>query len=292
MAKWTDKDLLDLDRKYAAEGVSHHARPLRAAMELIGGDLLMAVLPNPETSKIVERYRELVPEVSSTWPGLGIGIAASVDQVRKVTVPVPFGGQSIEVWQALGFGSQTEWWKWCREDRQIAAETAFAAADMNDFAHGLAEIEHSARPASLTLWAMARSNLEDAANTLPSTFSVDSVIQSICMVVELSLKALLVWNGADPDSFKGRKGHDLKLLAERAAKESSHCDDPLVEEIVRTLPPYVASRYSPAGLTRLQVVRLALAAQFVFASTLRRVSSADLAAEFETGGWPAPRRPF
>jgi hypothetical protein len=129
-------------------------------------------------------------------------------------------------------------------------------------------------------------------NTLPATFSVDSVIQSICMVVELSLKALLVWNGADPNSFKGPRGHDLENLAERIAKEHPHGDDPLVADLIAILPPYVASRYSPAGLTRLKVARLALGAQFIFASTLRRVASADLGGEFETGGWPAPRRPF
>jgi HEPN domain-containing protein len=293
MATWTDNDLLALDAKYAAGGVAHHARPLRAAIEILGGgDLIMAILPNPETTKIVERYRELVPEVSSTWPGLGIGVAASVDQARKVTVPVPFGTNNIEVWEALGFNSKVEWWKWCREDSGIAAETAFAAADMNDFAHGLNEIEQSHNTAALTLWAMARSNLEDAANTLPATFSVDSVIQPICMIVELSLKALLVWNGADPDSFKGPKGHDLTSLANRVANDSPHRDDLLAMDLIASLPSYVASRYSPAGLNRLKVVRLALGAQFILASTLRRVTSTDLAVEFESGGWPAPRRPF
>jgi hypothetical protein len=293
MANWTDKDLLNLDAKYAASGVAHHARPLCAAIEILGSkDLIFAILPNPETNKIVERYRELVPEVSSTWPGLGIGIAASVDQVRKVVVPVPFGRNYVQVWQMLGFSNEIEWWKWCREDRHIAAETAFAAADMNDFAHGLNEIEHNGKADALTLWKMARSNLEDTANTLPATFSVDSITQPICMVVELSLKALLVWNGADPESFSGRKGHDLKRLSERMAKESRHRDDPLMADVIAMLPHYVDSRYSPAGLQRLKVVRLALGAQFIFASTLRRVAPTDLAAQFETGGWPAPRPPF
>lgn len=293
MTTWTDQDLLALDAKFAVEGVAHHARPLRAAIDILGGgDLLTGILPNPQTSRIVERYGELVPEVSTTWPGLGIGISASVDQVRKVTVPVPLGSCSTQVWQSLGFDSQAQWWTWCRENSEIAAETAFAAADMNDFAHGLNEIEGMGRGVAPTLWAMARSNLEDVANTLPATFSVASVLQSICMVVELSLKALLVWKGADPASFKGKNGHDLGALAVRVATESPHRDDTMVSDLIAKFPPYVASRYSPAGLTRLEVVRLALGAQFIFASTLRRVASADLAAEFESGGWPAPRKPF
>jgi len=58
------------------------------------------------------------------------------------------------------------------------------------------------------------------------------------------------------------------------------------------LPPYVDSRYKPAGLTRLAVVRLAMGVQFIAASTLRRITSTNFAAEMETDGWPAPRRTF
>lgn len=293
MAQWTDDDLLRLDAGFADQGVTLHARPLRAAVAILGGSAVLQVLSRPETVRIVERYAELVPEVSSSWPGLGIGVAASIDHVRKVVVPVPFGSCRIEIWKALGFGSETDWWAWCRQDRDIAAGTAFAAADMHDFAHGLDELGHGGAGADLTLWAMARSNLEDVANTLPASFSVDTVLQPICMVVELALKALLVRDGADPDEFRGRGGHDIRRLADRVASGRPHPDDPNVAAVVGSLPPYVVSRYRPAGLNRLQVVRLALGAQFVLASTLRRVASADLAAAFERdGGWPAPRRPF
>ena len=47
--------------------------------------------------------------------------------------------------------------------------------------------------AATTLWRMARSDLEDVANTVPTTFSHDSVIQPICMMAELSRNASLGW---------------------------------------------------------------------------------------------------
>ena len=61
---------------------------------------------------------------------------------------------------------------------------------------------------------------------------------------------------------------------------------------VGALPPYVESRYKPAGLKRLQVVRLALGVQFIAASSLLRIASADLALQMETDEWPGPRQPF
>jgi hypothetical protein len=57
-------------------------------------------------------------------------------------------------------------------------------------------------------------------------------------------------------------------------------------------PKYLRmSRYKPAGLSRLQVVRLALGVQFIAASTLRRISGVDFAAEMEINHRKS-RQPF
>lgn len=292
MTTWTIDDLRRLDLKYAEDGVHIHQRPFRAAMELLGSNFVMGVGGNPDVQRIMDDYSAMVPEVTTSWPGAGIGLAASVDRVRKLTFPVIFGEVSLQPWQVAGFASAEEWWNWCRQDRAIAGDVALAVADLHDLTMGLNEIGQSA-PAAVTLWAMARSNLEDVANTLPTAFSHDSVIQPICMVAELSLKAALVWDGVDPDSFrKGKDGHNLTLLAQRMAQARAHRDDARVQAIVAALPPYVESRYKPAGLKRLQVVRLALGVQFIAASSVRRIASADLALQMETDEWPGPRLGF
>ncbi|WP_292534837.1 hypothetical protein [Mesorhizobium sp.] len=225
----------------------------------------------------MDAYAAMVPEVDTSWPGAGIGFAASVDQVRKLTFPVVFGQVSLQPWQLAGFSGAEEWWNWCRQDRAIAGEVAHAVSDLHDLTNGFNEVEQK-NPAAVTLWRMARSNLEDVANTLPTTFSHDSVIQPICMVAELSMKAALVWDGVDPDSFrKGKDGHNLSSLARRMANARQHRDDLRVQAVVDALPPYVESRYKPAGLKRLQVVKLALGVQFIAASSLRRIASDDLA---------------
>lgn len=94
-----------------------------------------------------------------------------------------------------------------------------------------------------------------------------------------------------PDSFrKGKDGHNLLSLSRRMADARPHRDDQRVQAVVGALPPYVESRYKPAGLKRLQVVKLALGVQFIAASSLRRIASADLALQMETDSdWPGPR---
>lgn len=290
MANWTIGTLRALDIKYAKEGLHPHQRPFRAAVDILGAKFAIGVFANPDVQRIMDAYKEMLPEVDQSWPGMGTGIAAVIDQVRRVTAPVVFGSVRFEVWQALDFKSAAEWWKWCREDRDLVARTSFAVADLLDFAYGLNELQGS-NPDAERLWKMAASNLSDVANTLPGTFSVDSVIQPICLTAELSLKAALVQNGGDPGSFgrKGGEGHDLLKLAARLQRELPHRDDPTVASLVSELPPYVQSRYAPAGLTRLKVVQLALGVQFIAASSVRRFSTRDLATEMENGGWPGPR---
>lgn len=285
---WTDKDLLRLDAEFAQAGVAMHARPLRAAMSLLGGSFVIGVLGNPEVDRIVDAYHRLFPSVDQAWPGKGVGLAASIDTVRKVTVAVVFGTNTISVHEGLGFDTHDQWVRWCRGDPAIAACSAFAFADLYDLAYG---VNPSASAASSELWRMALSNLEDVANILPTGFSVDSVLQPICLIAELSMKAALVHLGEDPKSLSKREvGHNHEELARRLAVKCPHRDDAIVTAVAVCLPDYVGSRYKSAGLTRLAVVKLALGAQFIAASAARRLADQDFAAEMEKDSWPGPRR--
>ena len=289
MTTWTDQDLLRLDAEFAEAGVVMHARPMRAAVSILGGSFVIGVLGNPDVDRVMEDYRRLFPQVDEAWPGKGVGLTASVDTVRKVTVAVIFGTCSISIHQSLGFQSHEEWVRWCRGDTAIAACSAFSFADLYDLTYGVDG--GKVQPPS-ELWRMALSNLEDVANILASGFSVDSVVQPICLTAELSMKAVLIDLGADPKALARREvGHNHEELARRLAALSPHRDDPIVAAVAAALPDYVQSRYTVAGLTRLSVVKLALGVQFIAASASRRIGDQDFAAELERDQWPGPRNP-
>ncbi|URL57020.1 hypothetical protein IM816_10120 [Luteibacter flocculans] len=283
---WTSADLRALDLEYAKAGVKPHARPLRAAVELLGGDFSMGVFANPEVKKITEAYRALFPHVDETWPGMGIGVVVSGDQARKVTLGVPIGSPTATPWLAVGFKDETSWWSWCQENPQIAAGTALAFADLHDFANGVEALAPSNTGAA-DLWHMAASNLSDVGTILPTTPSVDSVLQPICLTAELSLKGALTYLG-EKYAFK----HHLSVLSVALAKVKPHRDDGLIAEVIQRFPDYVDSRYKAEGATRFTVVRLALAAQFIAASSVRRLGPVDLAHAMESDSWPGKRQQF
>ena len=135
MSNWTAEDLYRLDLEYAKEGVHLHQRPFRAARELLGSAFALGMEANSEADKIMRTYAQLVLEVSTTWPGAGIGLAVSVDRVRKLTLPVEFGHPAIEPWKATGFETVEEWREWCRGQSEIASASYFAFADLYDFAY-------------------------------------------------------------------------------------------------------------------------------------------------------------
>ena len=293
MASWTDKDLLEMNAKYAAEDVAFHVRPLRAAIEILGGSFSLDLLSNPEVSTIGEAFMRLIPEVDYTWPKLGIGLAASGDRVRLVRVPVMYGKVTIVPHEMIDFGDWQQWEAWCMHDPAIVAMSCFAVADMFDLACGYSDLRGKSQIAE-NYWTLTLSNLETVAKTLSNNFLVPAVTQNVCMTAELSLKAALLFLGVEEKTLASRKfGHNVDRLAELLAEKVPHRDDLLVGEIVQRLPKYVDSRYSVTHRTRLELIKLGLGVQFVAASSMRRLTDRDLALQMEENdGWPSARKNY
>ena len=98
MKDWTIQTLRDLDLKYAEEGIHPHQRPFHAASEILGDRFAIGVGANAEVERVTAAYEAMLSESNENWPGMGTGIAAVVDQVRRITAPVVFGAVSIQVW--------------------------------------------------------------------------------------------------------------------------------------------------------------------------------------------------
>ena len=289
MRSWTDSDLLRLDQEYAQKGIPFHVRQFSAVNDILGR-MSFGGPSDPDADAICEAYKRLVPETGRGLRPVGVGLAASVDRVRKVHVPLILGTSYRFVpAEALGIETDEEWTRWCRGDSRIGARSYLAVADAVDFSYGLSDLGERLDSAA-RFWTYARSHLAEVAEILSGTEAEPTVVQPIFMTVELSLKAVLLFLG-ETESFLARReiGHRVVRLAELVAERRPHRDDPLVGEVARNLPDYVESRYSANELTRLDLVRLALGAQFVAASSLRRVGERDLALQMESSDWPGSR---
>ncbi len=223
---------------------------------------------------------------------MGTGLVASVDRVKKVTISVIFGSVRISVDKGLGFANHQEWAAWCRGNQRIAERSVFAFADMHDLVYG---IDHSAQQGNITaFWALAAGQLKLVAESLSQSGSISSpVLQPICLTAELAMKGMLLQVGVKEQDLKNSKlfGHNLTKLGQKMVEERSHRDDKLLLSALSKFPDYVGDRYRETQLSRLEVISLALDAQFVLASAVRRMSGEDMAHQFETTG-PGPRANF
>lgn len=294
MTFFTDNDILRLDERYALADIPFHARPFRAAVDLLGDAYVEGVVGNPLVREIEQAYARLIPEVNFTWPGMGTGLVASLDRVRKVTIGVVFGTVDLTIAKGLGFSSDAEWKAWCRHDSRIIARSAFALADMHDLVYGIDNFKVPRGGNTASFWGLAAEQLRLVAESLSLSGAITSpVLQPICLAAELAMKGTLLHQGIAEKELRNPKlfGHDLAKLGERMCAESSHRDDLLLLNALSNFPDYVTNRYRETQLSRMAVISFALAAQFVAASAVRRISGEDLAIQMETT-YPGPRTNF
>lgn len=292
MTSFTDSDIFRLDEQFALKGIPFHARPFHAVQEILGCQSLLVSLDNHLAREIQAAYARLIPEVDFTWPGMGTGLAASIDRVRKVTIGVSYGTVRLSTDKALGFADHQDWVLWCRHNQNIVDRSEFAFADMYDLVYGIDDALEESN--AKTFWGLATEQLKLVSESLSQSGATGgAVLQPICLTAELGLKGTLLHLGVSEKDLRNPQifGHNLINLAQRMVRDCPHRDDDLLLNVLKKFPDYVGDRYRETQLTRLEVIDLALGAQFVAASAVRRVSSADVAWQVETQG-PGARRNF
>lgn len=294
MESISDERILELDEQYALAGVPFHARPLQAAVDILGGSFSLGIFSNPSVKLICKAYERLVPEVVYTWPGMGTGLIASVDRVKAVKVGVGYGMPKLTPHEMLGFPDHATWEVWCRNKQQIAARSMYAFADIFDLVYGIDDCEKLSPGRGPELLGLAASHLAMATHSLEQTGTPwGSQLQPIHLTAELSLKGALVQIGVEEKELSKREyGHNLAAIAEKLIAERPHSDDQQLLAVAEKMPGYVDNRYRGSKLSRLEVIDLALGAQFIAGSAVRRVSQRDIGSIFEVSDWPGPRHKY
>ena len=276
MNKITENEIYKIDEKLAQKGIPFHARPFHAAQLFLEKGFSLDLNQNSLYQDIIKAYTDLIPEVNFTWHGMGTGLIASVDRVKKVTIAVAFGSPQISLYQGLGFSTENELSKWCRRDDKIITKSLFAFSDMYDLVYGINDLD-SVENKSITFWKIAISHLNLIADNLMSSYEVNSaILQSICLVAELSIKGTLLHLGIPEPDLKNKYRHNLYKLANKMCSEKPYKDDQLLLNLISKFPKLVESRYDETTFTRLKIISLALNAQFIAASAIRRISDQDL----------------
>ena len=288
MTKTIDKEFVrQRDDELITQGLKLHQRPIHVAMAWmkangISGDLFDKAMWGP----LMAIYHTLYPAGDFSMPAMLKGGVALRDQMYPVRIAVGYGSASVDPIDCIEIP---------RDELELIFEhypdqgwrAVYGVADLWDFAYGVSDLEHGTGDAPQLL-ANARSSLAATARILAGDIDIDAAVQTICLTAELALKGALAARGWTEAQYR-KLSHHLIKLADALIGEVSTAHDNRLRGAIAYFPDYVGTRYASHGMTRVELMVLAMRAQFVAAEALRRVSHRDLASMLEADPRNLPR---
>jgi hypothetical protein len=269
-----EKFILEMDAKLIAEDVKLHARPFHVVTAWmsekgLSGDVLDARIWNP----LMSFYRRLYPSESFSIPPLLIGGVGLRDRMYFVRVDLIFGEMTVNPVECIDI-TRDELTLIFNHYPEQFWKAFYGVCDLWDFAYGVDDLIGRSSPAH-DLLKNARSSLVAISRTLSGELDIDGAVQSACLTAELSMKAALVHLGTT-DAQLRKLSHRLPSLANAIIDAKPTPTDDRLRVACNKFPDYVSTRYSSHGLKRIELMELAMRAQFVAADAIRRISSRNM----------------
>lgn len=267
------------DTKLIGEGVNLHARPFHVAMAWMGERKISGNLLDDEIWKpLMQIYQRLYPDGNFSAPALLVGGVALRDRMYPARVPIGYGKINFDPLKCIDV-TREELALIFRHYPEQGWRAFYGVCDLWDFGYGVDDLIKTGSPAS-DLLNNARSSIAATQRILSVDIDIDAATQTTCLSAELSMKAALKHLGcADPQLKK--LSHRLPDLAKALIDVRPSSTDDRLRTACNKFPDYVETRYASHGLTRVQLMDLAMRAQFVAADAIRRVSDRDMGGDME-----------
>ena len=283
------------DERLIEEGIPLHARPLRIAMAWMKTHGLSGNLMDPTIwiplKAIFERIYPSKKQ-SINLPPLLKGGVAFLDQFYLINVSLVYGTFPIDPLKCIDISSE-ELNRFSQHHPNQIWRAIYSVADLFDIAYGIDDaISLTENEQSKKFLHKACSHITATTSTLLHSQNIDAVVQSSCLAAELALKGSLSYLGTNEKDFSNDLKHDLAKAAEKLITIKSTDNDAILIKACKKFPDYVKSRYDEHGLSRIQLLELAMRAQFVVAEAVRRISDRDLACTIESSSNNPPRLPI
>lgn len=272
--------ILITDRELISLNVPLHARPFNVAIKWMQTKNISMNVFEPEIwEPLMLIYKEQYPSGNFSFPNMQIGCVGFRDRAYLAKVNIGFGLFQIEPLKCIDISNKELDVIWEQEPRKVW-QAVYSVADLWDFTYGISDLGGQNNDAD-QLWSNAQSAIDCSAHTLFSGHHIDSSIQSACLASELAMKGALAFLGWQ-EKERRSLNHNLPKLAEAIISCRPTKADNRLRMACSSFPDYVKTRYENHGLTKVQLIELAMRSQFIAAEVLRRISKRNLAGEIET----------
>lgn len=301
---WTDAEIRDLDYEYCLQAIHPYHRAMKAIIDLgnkyaFSFQISPIASSNEQLAELVRKdYIRLFPHVSKPLPGLGHGIVAALESVKKVSVGVPFGIDTLFLPHQLGFASYQDLQEWCYKKEHIVREVSAACYDVLSFHNAFAKLKAELVEDSEEdlAWSAVAANLNFIADGLSSAGDPEAAKCNIQLMIEMAFKALLYrygytgkeWLSRSPNGLA--RGQDLAWLHEEVMQLNLHPTDTAIATVLACLDDFLHGRFQDGNLRRLQIIKLVLSAQAIVANLAVRAlrdQPVVIEASPHPADWPA-----
>lgn len=278
------------DRELAEAGLQLFQRPFHVATSWmkargISGPIFDEEIRGP----LMAHYRALYPDGDFAGPPLFEGGVVLRGQMYGVNVDVGFGDFSIDPAECINISREELGIIYRHEPGQFW-NACYAAADVIDIAYGMSDFRHIDKDAYICL-NNARSAVAANTRILKGLGDLDSVVQTSCLAAELAMKGALVHFGWTEKRLR-RLGHNLEAVANALIEHCPTNSDDELRKACSAFPDYVETRYAAHGLSRSELMSLAIRSQFVVADVVRRLTKRNLGAQVEADPETPPRTAY
>lgn len=270
--------VLKMDGELIERDVKLHARPFQVVAWMkkkkLSGDMLDRSIWDPQ----MEFYMKLYPTGDFSMPSVVVGGVAFRDRMYPARANLRYGTFAVDPLKCIDI-KQEELELVFKHYPDQGWRAFYAVCDVWDFGYGVDDAIGSGTPAK-ELLINARSSLAATPRILAGDVDIDSAVQTTCLTAELSMKGALKHLGVTDKELKGLS-HRLPKLGKALVARKPKPSDARLEAAASKFPDYVGTRYASHGLTRVQLMELAMRAQFVAAEAVRRISDRNMAGDME-----------
>jgi hypothetical protein len=292
VAEETDllKLVIQVDDELIQKGVEPFQRPLQAYLRIVrqlkpGSSSILQ--HDPLFNDVNQIYSELYRPSDLHMPPMHVGSFMFRDVFFPLRIPLIYGSPAVNPVDFLTDVPDIPK-RWIFDNQQTGSAFFDQVIDLMDFTYGLDDLEKIGKLPDKTVewWYLAKQQLEAAAATVLGSFNKYAVIQNCCISTELLLKGALFAKGIDEGTLANKNksdkgyGHNLENLVNKASAHLSNLDQETLVFVVRQFPDYVESRYKAQNLSRSDLGKLLMNAQFISGEVLRQFSARNFRVNF------------
>ena len=266
------QDLYRIEKELIENKIALHNRPEKFADKIypiLYGRECEDWLGDERHSELSKFYREKLQQNKIFPKPFLIGFVASLDRVKTFKIQRLSGSIWINFHELIGYKQSSELWLFCFGQDLIYKQIKSSILNTFIFNNVCTQGRRSKNLEEAKLWQEASNHMTLISYSLENHFENNTIFQNIHLLVELTIKAVLL-----DQKINFKRVHNIHYLVDKLGNISLE-DKERFHELMRDFPQFSNTRYSGIDQRFNDIVEMAINVQ-TFVAEIVKYSSYEL----------------